>query len=316
MNHSSGARLVAVTGAGGMIGSALSEALRGRGDRVLHLVRRAPRVASDLPEGVREVRWNPGQDLAPDTLAGVDAVVHLAGAGIADGRWTEERKEEILSSRVDGTTTLARALAGMPDPSSVRLVSGSAVGFYGDRDDAPLTEASEPGDGFLAEVCRAWESATASAEEAGVPVAHARTGIVLAPAGGALGPLMRLAKLGLAGPMGGGEQYWSWITLHDHVRALLHLVDNPLVTGPVNLTAPNPATQRTLVRALASELGRPAVVPAPTFALNAVLGEMATEILSSARVYPDALERSGFTFDHDDLGAAMAWVVAEHRARD
>lgn len=307
---------VAITGASGLIGSALSTALRGRGDQVLHLVRRAPRASAELEPGVREVRWTPGADLDPAALDGVRGVVHLAGAGIADQRWTERRKRELLDSRLEGTGTISRALAtraagsegsgGQPPP---RLVSASAIGVYGDRGEDVLTEDSPPGDGFLADVCRDWEAATWPASRVGVPVATVRTGIVLSPRGGALGKLMPLAKAGLAGPLGGGEQYWSWITLHDHVRALLFLLDHPEVTGPVNLTGPEPATQTAIVRALAQALHRPAVVPAPTIALRLALGEMATEILASARVLPTVLTDAGFTFEHPDLAAAMTWVT-------
>lgn len=323
---------VAITGASGLIGSALSAALRERGDQVLHLVRRAPRPASELEPGVREARWTPGADLDPDVLDGVTGVVHLAGAGIADQRWTDRRKRELLDSRLEGTGTIARALAAIPagersalgpapagegsalepapaSPALPRLVSASGVGIYGDRGSEVLTEDSPHGDGFLADVCRDWEAATWPASRAGIPVATVRTGIVLTPRGGALGKLLPLAKAGLAGPLGGGEQYWSWITLHDHVRALIFLLDHPEVTGPVNLTGPEPATQTAIVKALAQALRRPAVVPAPTIALRLALGEMATEILASARALPTVLTEAGFTFDHPDLATAMAWVT-------
>lgn len=306
---------VAITGASGLIGSALSTALRGRGDQVLHLVRRAPRAASELEPGVREARWTPGADLAPEVLDGVTGVVHLAGAGIADQRWTARRKRELLDSRLDGTGTIARALAAMAtgghgsDAQPPRLVSASGVGIYGNRGDEVLTEDSPPGEGFLVDVCRDWEAATWPASHAGVPVATIRTGIVLTPRGGALGKLLPLAKAGLAGPLGGGGQYWSWITLHDHVRALIFLLDHPEVTGPVNLTGPEPATQTVIVKALAQALHRPAVVPAPTIALRLALGEMATEILASARALPTVLTEAGFAFDHPDLLTAMGWVT-------
>lgn len=312
---------IAITGASGLIGSALSEALRGRGDQVLHLVRRAPRAASELEPGVREARWTPGADLDPEVLDGVGGVVHLAGAGIADQRWTDRRKRELLDSRLEGTGSIARALAtartGEPattgqessHPAPPRLVSASGVGIYGNRADEVLTEDSTLGDGFLADVCRDWEAATWPASHAGVPVATVRTGIVLSRRGGALGKLMPLAKAGLAGPLGGGEQYWSWITLHDHVRALIFLLDHPEVTGPVNLTGPQPATQTAIVKALAQALHRPAIVPAPTIALRLALGEMATEILASARALPTVLTEAGFTFDHPDLATAMAWIT-------
>ncbi|WP_281964520.1 TIGR01777 family oxidoreductase [Serinicoccus marinus] len=314
-----GPRVVAITGASGLIGSALSEAVRDRGDQALHLVRRDTRPADQLPEGVREATWDPGSRLDPEVLAGVHGVVHLAGAGIADKRWTDERKKVLVSSRLDGTATIADALAalGQEQQSSdavPRLVSGSAVGFYGDRGDEVLTEESRPGEGFLSQLCQDWEAATAPAEQAGVPVAHVRTGIVLAPGGGALGRLLPLVRLGLGGPLAGGDAWWPWITLHDHVRALLFLLDHPEITGPVNLVGPAPATQLQVTRALAAELHRPAVVPAPGFALRIVLGEMSSEILSSTRVLPEVLTGAGFTFDHADLQAAAAWVVQQDQA--
>ncbi len=310
-------RTVAITGASGLIGSALSEALRGRGDQVLPLVRRAPRSSGhpDLPPGVREARWEPGADLDPGVLDGVEGVVHLAGAGIGDHRWTAARKRLLRSSRLEGTETVARAVAARPAASRPRLLSASAVGFYGERGTETLTEDSSHGEGFLAELVREWENATWPAEQAGASVAHLRTGIVLAPHGGAIARIMPLAKAGLAGPLGGGGQYWAWITLHDHVRAVLFLLDHPSVTGPVNLTGPEPATQTAVVKALAEKLNRPAVVPAPTVALRLVLGEMAGEILTSQRALPTVLTRAGFTWHHPELGTAMDWLTAERRRK-
>ena len=320
-------RTVAITGASGLIGTALSEALRGRGDQVIHLVRRAPRASHEAgtpsaPPGappslgapLREVRWEPGADLDPDVLAGVDGVVHLAGAGIGDHRWTAARKRLLRSSRLEGTGTISRAVAALPVESRPRLLSASAVGFYGDRGSDVLTEESEHGEGFLAELCREWEAATSPAEQAGAAVAHLRTGIVLAPHGGAIARIMPLAKAGLAGPLGRGDQYWSWITLHDHVRAVLFLLDHPSVTGPVNLTGPEPTTQTGVVKALAEKLNRPAVVPAPTVALRLVLGEMAGEILTSQRALPTVLTDAGFTWDHPELGPAMDWLTSVRRS--
>lgn len=320
-------RTVAITGASGLIGTALSEALRRRGDQVIHLVRRASRAsrAAQRPHdaqqageaGVpvpREVPWEPGAHLDPDVLAGVDGVVHLAGAGIGDHRWTAARKRLLRSSRLEGTETVARAVAALPVGARPRLLSASAVGFYGDRGSDLLTEENEHGDGFLAELCREWETATSPAERAGAAVAHLRTGIVLAPHGGAIARIMPLAKAGLAGPLGRGDQYWSWITLHDHVRAVLFLLDHPSVTGPVNLTSPEPATQTDVVKALADKLNRPAVVPAPTVALRLVLGEMAGEILTSQRALPTVLTRAGFTWDHVELGPAMDWLTSVRRS--
>ncbi|CAN5366081.1 TIGR01777 family oxidoreductase [soil metagenome] len=297
---------VAITGSSGMIGSALSTALRDRGDFVVHVVRREPQ-AEGLPDGVREVRWDPDQqDFDADILEGVDAVVHLAGAGIGDHRWTSSYKETIRASRVDGTEAVAAAVASRPH---VRLVSGSAIGYYGNRGADVLTEESGLGEGFLAQVCRDWEAATWRARQAGASVALARTGIVLSPSGGAMGRMLPLAKFGLAGPLGSGKQFWAWITLHDHVRAMLFLVDYPDIAGPVNLTAPTPDAQVDVVKALGEELGRPAVLPAPTIALRVALGEMAGDILGSQRALPTVLTEAGFTWDHAELDTAMAWLT-------
>ncbi|MBM6404080.1 TIGR01777 family oxidoreductase [Phycicoccus sp. CSK15P-2] len=293
---------VAVTGSSGLIGSALVAALRERGDEVVRLVRRAP-------SGADEVRWDPASRyLDPTVLDGVDAVVNLAGAGVGDRRWTPSYKHEILASRTDSTTAVAGAVAAMDGP--VRLVSGSAVGYYGDRGDEELTERSAPGAGFLADVTRAWEAATQPAVEAGAPVAVVRTGIVLARKGGAMDRLLTLARLGLAGPLGSGRQFWPWITLPDTVGALLHLVDHPEVTGPVNLAAPSPARQREVVAALGRALDRPALLPAPSPALRLVLGEFAGEILASQRVVGEALAAGGFACTHTDIDSAAAWLVA------
>ncbi|GGL22243.1 TIGR01777 family protein [Phycicoccus endophyticus] len=293
---------VAVTGSSGLIGTALVAALRARGDDVLRLVRREP-AAPD------EVRWDPAtRRLDPAVLDGVDAVVNLAGAGVGDHRWSPAYKREILASRTDATTAVATAVAATGAP--VRLVSGSAVGFYGDRGDQPLTEADAAGTGFLAEVVLAWEAAAGPAVEAGAPVAFARTGIVMAAGGGAMAPLLRLARLGLGGPLGSGRQFWPWVTLVDEVRALVHLVDRPDVTGAVNLTGPAPARQREVAAALGRALHRPAVLPAPSLALRAVVGEFAGEILGSQRIVGEALLASGFVHEHADLDAAARWLVA------
>jgi uncharacterized protein (TIGR01777 family) len=308
---SSAVRRVAITGASGLIGGALSSALRERGDEVVHLVRRDP--STDTPPGVTEVRWDPPQGLLePASIEGVDAVVHLAGAGIGDRRWTEDHKRRIRSSRVEGTATVSSAVAAL-DPHP-RLVSGSAMGYYGSRGADVLTEESQNGTGFLAEVCRDWEAATWQAEQAGAPVAHTRMGIVLAPGGGAMARLLPLAKLGLAGPLGSGAQYWSWITLHDAVRALTFLVDHPEITGPVNICAPEPAPQADVVRALGEHLRRPTVLRAPTIALRLALGEMAVDILGSQRALPTVLSEAGFRWEHADLDDAIDWLLTEERA--
>ncbi len=298
--------LVAITGSSGMLGSALSGTLRARGDRVLHLVRRDPR--DDVPPGVTETRWDPATGLAdPSALDEVTAVVNFAGANLGGRRWTARYKAELVRSRVGNTRLLSSTLAALPHQP--RLVSGSAIGIYGTRGASELTEASPPGTGFVAGMARDWEHATWAAEEAGIPVAHIRTGIVLSRSGGALGRLLPVVKAGLSGRLGGGEQYWSWISLPDHVAAVLWLVDHPEITGPVNLTAPEPAPQHEVVKALASELHRPSVVPAPTIALRLALGEMASEVLGSLRVLPAVLAESGFEFSHPRLPDAVEWVT-------
>lgn len=292
---------VAITGASGLIGGALSSFLREGGHDVIHLVRRDP-------SGGDERRWDPAAGvLDPAVLADVDTVVHLAGAGVGDQRWTPEYKETIRASRVDGTDLVARAIADGSGPS--RLVTASAVGFYGDRGDEVLTEDSAGSGRFLAEVVHAWEAAAAPAIQADVPVAHARTGIVLSTTGGALIPMLRVGRLGLGGPLGSGRQWMPWITLADAVAAYGRLVEDPSITGPVNLTAPTPVRQRELARALGQRLHRPALLPAPRTAMYAVLGEFAGEVLASARVIPQRLSSAGFEHAHPHLDEALDWLL-------
>ncbi|MEP7370483.1 MAG: TIGR01777 family oxidoreductase [Dermatophilaceae bacterium] len=291
---------IAISGASGLIGSALSSFLRARGDEVVRLVRREP--SSKL-----EIGWDPAsRRLDPSDLSGLTAVVHLAGAGVGAHRWTTAYKHEILSSRVEGTATIATSLADLGE--AVALVSGSAIGFYGDRGESILTEDSGPGKGFLADVVRDWEAATKPAQDAGLRVVHARTGLVLTPHGGAMERVLPLARIGLAGPLGSGRQYWSWITLHDEVRALAHLIDQDL-DGPVNLVSPQPMRQSQVMKALGAVLGRPALLPAPSLALKVILGEFAADVLASDRIQPSVLTASGFVFDHDTIERAMRWLV-------
>ncbi|MEO6145408.1 MAG: TIGR01777 family oxidoreductase [Dermatophilaceae bacterium] len=291
---------VAISGASGLIGSALSAFLRARGDEVVHLVRRRPANST-------EVGWDPrSRTLDPGDLSGLTAVVHLAGAGVGDHRWTTAYKQEILASRVDGTTTIATALANLGEP--VALVSASAIGIYGDCGERILTEDSGPGQGFLSGVAQAWEAAATPARDAGLRVAHARSGIVLTPDGGAMERVLPLARLGLAGPLGSGRQYWSWITLHDEIRALAHLIDQD-IAGPVNLVSPQPLHQSEVMKALGAALGRPALLPAPALALKIYLGGFASDILASERIMPSVLTASGFVFDHDTIESAMRWLV-------
>lgn len=290
---------VVVSGSHGLIGSALLSALAGAGHRARRLVRSRP--------GAGDVLWDPaGGTIDAAGLEGVDAAVHLAGAGIGDKRWTDAQKARILESRVMGTALLSSTLARLPVPPRV-LVSGSAVGFYGDRGGEVLTEESPPGEGFLAEVVQAWEDAAAPAAEAGIRVVNTRTGIVQSRAGGALKKQLPLFRLGLGGPLGSGRQWVSWITIDDEVAALLHVLTDDSLHGPVNVTSPQPVTNRDLARAIGKALHRPAVVPVPSAALALVLGrEMTTEMLvASQRVVPSRLQASGFRFQHPEAGAAM-----------
>jgi uncharacterized protein (TIGR01777 family) len=256
-----------------------------------------------------EITWDPtSRQLDPASLDGVTAVVNLAGAGVGDQRWTPKYQQQILASRVDSTHTIATALAQRG--GEARLVSGSAVGFYGDRDDEVLTEDSSAGSGFLTEVVRAWEAATAPAAAAGIPVAFSRTGLVMAPHGGALERMIPLAKAGINGPLGSGRQWWPWISLRDTVAALTHLVDHPEVVGPVNVVGASPARQRDVAKALGRAVHRPAVLPAPSFGIKAVLGGFAVEVLTSKRAVPARLTDSGFVHQDVDLDATFAALIS------
>lgn len=300
VHESSAVRTVVVAGASGLIGRALVRHLRHRGDDVRLLVRH--------PAGAGEVEWDPaGGDLDPQALEGVGAVVNLGGAGVGDKRWTPEYKDVILRSRVDGTSLIARRAAACERPPS-RIVQASASGFYGDRGDEVLDESSGGGSGFLADVVRQWEAAADPAREAGISVACIRSGLVLTPAGGAMGRMLPVFRLGLGGRLGSGRQWWPWITLADEVRAILHLIRSG-VEGPVNLTAPEPARNREVTRALAAALRRPAVFPVPGFALRAVLGGFAGDVLGSQRIVPTVLTADGFAFRHRDIDDAARWLV-------
>ena len=294
---------VAVTGSHGLIGTALVAALTAAGHHVRRLVRGRP--------GAGEVAWDPtGGTIDAAGLAGVDGVVNLAGVGIGDKRWTESQKARIRDSRVKGTTLLVETLVRLPTPPAV-LVSGSAVGYYGDRGDEVLTEDSRPGDGFLAEVVRDWEAAAAPAADAGVRVVTTRSGIVQSAAGGALKKQLPLFKLGLGGPLGSGRQWVSWVSIDDEVAGILHALGTGSVRGPVNLTSPEPVTAAGLAKAVGKALGRPAVLPVPKLALGAVLGrQMTTEMLvASQRVVPTRLQASGFRFRHPEIGPAMQHLL-------
>ncbi|TRV75621.1 TIGR01777 family protein [Streptomyces sp. 130] len=289
---------IAVSGSTGLIGAALVRSLRADGHEVVRLVRHPARDGD-------EVEWDPKRghvDVAG--LVGCDAVVHLAGAGVGDHRWTEAYKKEIRDSRVLGTAAIADAVASLDTPPAV-LLSGSAIGFYGDTGDRPVDEEAPPGDGFLPSVCVEWEEATAAAEEAGVRTVHARTGLVVAREGGAWGKLFPLFRAGLGGRMGDGRQYWSFIALHDHIAALRHILDTPELSGPVNLTAPTPVTNAEVTAAMGRVLRRPTLFTAPAPALRLALGEFAGDVLGSQRVLPTRLLGSGFSFAFPSVDAAV-----------
>lgn len=293
---------IAVTGSSGLIGSALVRSLLEDGHQVVRLVRRAPVLR---PDGSTEVRWNPRlRQIDRKPLDGLDAAVNLAGAGVADRRWTAAYKREIHDSRVLGTETLAGALAGLPHPPRV-LVSGSAVGYYGQTGSAVIDESAPAGGDFLARVCVEWEQAAEPAAAAGIRVAHARTGLVVAASGGAWQKLFPLFKLGLGGRLGSGRQYWPYISLRDEVAALRHLVDTAELSGPVNLTAPVPVTNAEVTAAMGEVLHRPTLCSVPEFALKAALGEMAVEVIGSHRVVPGRLLDSGFRFSHSTIEQAI-----------
>lgn len=312
---------VVVAGSHGLIGSALVTDLVARGHSVRRLVRRGAEPADDAvrPPGeapvpsedsaprVRDVLWDPRTGvLDPAALEGADAVVNLAGAGLGDHRWTPAYKQTLLGSRTTTTSLLARTIARLD--SRPVLVNGSAIGAYGDRGDEVLSEASGRGDGFLAGLVKAWENATSPAADAGARVVWLRSGLVLAPSGGALGKLLPILRLGLGGPLGSGRQWWSWITLTDEVAAIRHVIGTD-VHGPVNVVAPEPTTNRAVTRALAQALHRPAALPVPRFALRIALGQFAGDLVASQRVVPGVLARTNFAWTHTNVTDAARWVV-------
>jgi len=301
---------ILVTGASGLIGTALVERLRGES----HTVTRLVRTASGPGQVSADVTWSPekGQiDVTGLERAGLfDGVVHLAGAGIGDRRWSRARKRLVLESRTDSTRLLVDSLLRLSARPPV-LISASAVGFYGDRGDEELTEESPSGDGFLAEVCRAWEAAARLAADGGIRTVLLRTGIVLSRHGGAWGKQLPLFRIGLGGRMGRGDQYRSWITLDDEIGAVLHGLTDEGLSGPVNATAPEPATDAELAKAIGAVLHRPTVMVVPATALRVVLGsEMAEElVLGGQRVLPRALESAGYSFAHPRLDDAVRAVL-------
>lgn len=288
---------IAISGSSGLVGSALAEALRTEGHEVLRLVRRAP-------QGDDEIRWNPAEDVIPaDAFHPLDAVVHLAGAGIADRPWNAARKREIWASRVEGTGVIARALArGGPRT----LVMASAVGYYGDRAEEHLTEESSRGDGFLPELVEAWEAAADPARVAGVRVAALRLGVVLSPAGGALAKMLPAFRLGGGAVLGAGDQYFPWISLRDVVATFTRTLKDEALRGPINAVAPQAVTNREYTKTLARVLRRPAFLPAPAWALKLAFGELAEEaLLASQRVVPERLTSACFSFQDPTLDGCL-----------
>ena len=290
---------IAITGASGLIGSALVGFLKSEGHTVQRLVRRAP----VSPE---EIQWDPKTGYVDiEALRGVDAIIHLAGAGVGDKRWTRKYKAEILNSRLLGTTAIAKAAAEVKPQV---FISASAIGWYGESGNRAVVESDRSGDDFLAAVCREWEGA-ADLAGAEVRTVKIRTGLVLDPTGGALGRMLPLFRFGLGGKLGSGKQWWSWITLHDLIRAINFLLHNNSISGPVNLTSPNQVTNQEFTAALARALHRPALFPAPAIALKVALGGFSSEILGSKKVVPQALTDAGFEWEYPHITTALSALV-------
>ncbi|GAA3262227.1 TIGR01777 family oxidoreductase [Streptomyces lavendulae] len=294
---------IALTGSSGLIGKALVRSLRADGHDTVRFVRRAPADPG-------EARWDPRAGYVdPAGLEGVDAVVHLAGAGVGDHRWTAAYKKEIRDSRVLGTAAIARAVAALDRPPAV-LVCGSAIGYYGDTGDRPVDEGAPAGTGFLPSVCVDWEAAAAPARAAGIRTVFARTGLVVAAGGGAWGKLFPVFRAGIGGRLGNGRQYWSYISLDDEIAALRHIVDTPALSGPVNLTAPHPLTNREVTAAMGRILHRPTVCAVPAPVMRLALGEFAGDVLGSQRVLPARLLESGFVFRHPGIEESIRAALA------
>lgn len=296
---------VLIAGASGFLGHALRAELIAHRHLVHTLVRRPARSAN-------EIEWHPEHaDLDPDKLRGFGAVVGLSGVGIGDKRWSAAYRRELVDSRVQPTTVLAKALAWLPQAQRPKtFISASAIGFYGQRGDEVLSETDGPGPGFLPELVVQWEGATGPAVEAGVRVATLRTGLVLAASGGMLARMVPLFKFGLGGKLGSGQQWQSWISLADEVGAIRYILEHDQISGPVNLTAPAPVRNSELTAELGHVVHRPALFPAPRPALRLVLGEFANEgVLVSQRVIPQKLEQAGYEFQHPDLRSALEWAV-------
>ena len=300
---------VAITGSTGLIGSALVPRLRADGHQVIRIVRRAA--------GDDEVQWNPTLGtIEGRKLEGIDAVVHLAGAGVGDRRWSTDYKQLILSSRIDGTATLVKALALLATPPSV-LLSASAVGYYGIRGDEVLTECSQAGSGFLADVCARWETSASAASASGIRVVNLRTGVVLSAAGGALKKQLWPFRLGIGARLGAGNQQFSWISRRDAVDAIVFLMGNTALAGPFNVTSPDPVTNAAFTRALGRALHRPALLAVPEPIIRVAVGtEMTSEFLfASQRVVPERLLDSGFTFADGTLSEGLVTALHDRTSR-
>lgn len=297
---------ILIAGASGFLGTRLVDRLTTDGHQVTRLVRRAPRTPD-------ERQWNPSAaQLDPAVVADADAVVNLAGAGVADKRWNDEYRKLIRTSRVDSTTTLAITVAGLPaEDRPAVLLNSSAVGWYGNTGDRVVEEDSPAGEGFLADVCRVWEAATRPAEDAGVRVVRLRTGLPLHRDGGLLKPQLLPFKLGIAGKLGSGRQWLPWMSMRDWLDAMMFLLDRDDLAGPVNVVGPNPVTNAEFTRELARQLHRPAIIPIPALALKVVLGGFAHEALTSTRVLPGVLTRAGFRYHHPDLPSALHAALTE-----
>lgn len=294
---------VLLTGSRGLVGSYLVPYLEARGHQVTRLVRSYPQAG--------EIVWNPkDKHIDKDKLEGFDAVIHLAGDNIASGRWTASKKEAIKRSRIDGTRFLCETLAGLKKPPEV-LVSASAIGYYGDRCDEILTEASSPGNNFLAQVCQEWEAATKPAQQAGIRVVNLRIGVVLSPDGGALNKMLPPFKMGAGGRIGSGKQYISWIALEDLSGIAEFALNQKQISGPLNAVAPNAVTNDQFTEALGAVLKRPTIFPVPGFAAHLLLGEMADELLlASTLVKPEKVLSSGYKFRFEDINAALRKILS------
>lgn len=301
---------VVVSGASGMLGTALRNALAARKTPVIQLVRSTPSEEGQL-------QWNPVQGPAIShavALEGAGAAIHLCGASIAGHRWTAAYRHEMAISRIDSTRALAMILAELTGPPQAFLVA-SAVGVYGDRGDEVLTEESPAGEGFLADLCVRWETAAEAAEKAGIRVVHLRFGVVLDSRQGALAQMLPIFRTGLGGELGNGRQWMSWISLSDAIRAILYVLDTASLTGPVNVTSPNPVTNAEFTSALARQLGRPAFLSVPAFALKLAFGEMADEaLLASTRAVPEKLNSAGFQFEHPTVDQGLAAALLRSSA--